>query len=42
MINVTPHGYRIFLEGITQTVDKLHLYTEAGELQGHGWSFGLG
>jgi hypothetical protein len=38
MIRVTQNGNKVMIDAITASVDKFHLFTDAGELTGHGYS----
>lgn len=37
MINITPKGYKAFTKAITSTLRSIHLFTDQGELTGHGY-----
>lgn len=38
MINLSPHGQRLMLKGVTNPIKAIHLFVDSGELEGHGYS----
>jgi len=38
MMLITPDGHRVFFAAIVEQIAKVHLFTDDGELTGHGYA----